>query len=103
MQIVVADSTPLHSPQPRSRNRSCIAYLTLLRGADRYLYSGASGGKYAKDNKGVSDTLINAPASAIVINPGVTPANGFTNGNCALYLTELAFCARNTHGLTRHA
>lgn len=59
LQVVSIDSTPLH---------------------DRYLYSGASGGGYATGING-ADRVPNAVTSNIVINPGVTAANGFTNGN----------------------
>ena len=60
LQVVSIDSTPLH---------------------DRYLYSGASGGSYATPASGVADKLVNNVAGNAVINPGVTAANGFTNGN----------------------
>jgi hypothetical protein len=60
LQVVSIDSTPLH---------------------DRYLYSGASGGGYATPASGVADNTANNNAVNAVINPGVTAANGFTNGN----------------------
>lgn len=65
IQVVSMDSTPLH---------------------DRYLYSGSSGGSFATSFGGVYDGKppgagVNDPAAAIVINPGVTAANGYTNGN----------------------
>ena len=60
LQVVQVDSTPLH---------------------DRYLYSGGSGGGFATGVSGVADSLVNNPAGNVVINPGITAANGFTNGN----------------------
>ena len=59
LQVVAVDSTPL---------------------VDRYLYSGSSGGSYATGANGV-DTIPNNVAGNYVINPSVTAANGFTNGN----------------------
>ena len=59
LQVVSVDSTPLH---------------------DRYLYAGASGGSYSSPLSGVADT-VNSVATNAVLNPGVTAANGFTNGN----------------------
>ena len=60
LQVVSLDSTPLH---------------------DRYLYSGASGGGYATGASGVTDSIPNNNAVNAVLNPSVTAANGFTNGN----------------------
>ena len=57
VHVVTFDSTPLH---------------------DRYIFSGASGGKYATSKQGVKDKFINAPLKSIIINSGVTADNGWT-------------------------
>ena len=69
-QVVQLDSTVLH---------------------DRYLYSGSSGGAFATGFSG-KDNKVNNPAGAIVLNPSVTAANGFS-GN--LYNASNFQCAYN--------
>jgi hypothetical protein len=74
VQVVQVDSTPLH---------------------DRYLFSGASGGGYATNSAGVADRLINNVGGNIVINSGVTTANGWTPANgCAACVARAAAARR---------
>jgi hypothetical protein len=64
---------------------------------DRYLYGGASGGGFAtgvagRDLIGGATGRVNSPASATVLNPAVTAANGFS-GN--LYNASNFVCTYN--------